>query len=156
MCSVTTLPSPPYHLYKPQYFCLIVAQTSPLIGRPYILQSKRHHFVVVISSRSNKNCLLLIIQSQWYLVVSLEGIQKAHPRMAYSCIHQLVHPRHGKRVFWTGLIQICEVYTYSPLSILLLHHYSIGQPVRVKHLFNSLSLLMFDYLVLDSIKIVFR
>ena len=57
-----------------------------LIGKPCILQTKVHHFVVVISNRSDKSCLLLITQGQWYLMISLEGIQKAHPRMAYSCI----------------------------------------------------------------------
>ena len=81
---------------------------------------------MVIPSRSDKSCLLLITQSQWYLVVSLEGIKKTHPRMAYSSIHQLIYLRHGKGVFWAGLVQICEVNTYSPLSILLLYHYSIG------------------------------
>ena len=28
----------------------------PLIGRPYVFQTKRHHFVVVISNRSDKSC----------------------------------------------------------------------------------------------------
>ena len=87
-----------HHLTLPPYIIYInlnvLAQLwlkhpshHPLIGRPCILQSKKHHLVVVISNGSEKNCLFLIIQSQWYLVVSLEGIQKAHPRMAYSGIH---------------------------------------------------------------------
>ena len=35
----------------------------PLIDGPYILQTKRHHVVVIISSRSDKSCLLLITKS---------------------------------------------------------------------------------------------
>ena len=57
------------------------------IGRPCIFQTKGHHFVMVISCRGDKSYLFLIIQSQWYLVVSLEGIQKTHPMVAYNCIH---------------------------------------------------------------------
>ena len=59
----------------------------PLIGEPRILQIKTHHFVVVISSRGDKSGLLLITQGQWYLMILLKGVQKAHPRMAYSCIY---------------------------------------------------------------------
>ena len=33
----------------------------PLISRPFIFQAKGHHLVVIISYRSNKICLLLII-----------------------------------------------------------------------------------------------
>ena len=97
-----------------------------LIGRPCILQTKRYHLVVVISSRSDKNCLLLITQGQWYLMVSLEGIYKAHSRMVYSCIHWLVYLRYREMVFWTDLIQIREVHTYLPFSTLIFHHYSIS------------------------------
>ena len=46
----------------------------PLISGTYILQSKGHHFVVVIPSGRNKSSLFLIIQSQWYLMVPLKGI----------------------------------------------------------------------------------
>ena len=34
----------------------------PLIGGSRIFQAKGHHFVIVISSGSDKGCLLLIIQ----------------------------------------------------------------------------------------------
>ena len=85
-----------------------------------------HHFVVLISSGDDKSCLLLITQSQWYLVVPLESIQKAPLRMAYCCIHQLINLRHGERVFWTGLIQVCEINAYSPFSTFLLYYHCIG------------------------------
>ena len=32
-----------------------------LISSPYIFQAKGHHLVVIVSYRSNKSCLLLII-----------------------------------------------------------------------------------------------
>ena len=36
------------------------------------------------------------------------------------------HLRHGKGVFRTGFVQVCEVYTHSPLPIFLFHHCSVG------------------------------
>ena len=46
----------------------------PLISRPCVFQPKGHHLVVIVSSRSNKNCFFLIVQCQWYLMISLKGI----------------------------------------------------------------------------------
>ena len=59
-------------------------------------------------------------------------------------------------VFRTCSVQICEVHTYPSLSVFLLHHHSVGQPFRVKHFFNSLSLLKFHHLIFDSIIMIFR
>ena len=59
-------------------------------------------------------------------MVPLKGVQEAHPRMAYSGIHQLVYSRYKKRVFRASFIQIREVYTYLPFPILLLHYHYIG------------------------------
>ena len=84
-------------------------------------------------------------------MVSLKGIQKTHLRITYSCIHQLVYSRHRERVFGTSLIEICEIYTHTPLPSLLLHHHRVSQPLRVKHLFNSPCLFKFCYLIFDSL-----
>ena len=59
-------------------------------------------------------------------MVSLENIKETHPRMTYSCIHQLIYPGKGERIFWTGFVQICEVHTYPSLPVLLLYHYDVG------------------------------
>ena len=32
-----------------------------LIGLPCIFQAKRHHFVVIVSNKSNESCLFLIV-----------------------------------------------------------------------------------------------
>ena len=109
-----------------------------------------HHLVVIISHRSNKNCLFMVIQCHGYLVISLKGIQKAHPRMAYHRIYQLVYPRHRERIFRTSPVKICKVHTHSPFSCFLFYHYSVSQPLRVKHLFNSFCLLKFGHFTLDS------
>ena len=85
---------------------------------------------MVIPNRSNKGCPLLITQSQRYLVVALKSVQKTHPSMTYSGIHKLVYPRHGERIFWADLVQICEVHTYLPLSIFLLRNHSVGNHSR--------------------------
>ena len=58
-----------------------------LISRPHILQPKGHHIVMIIPCGCNERSLLLIIQSQRYLVISLESIQEAHSRVARSCTH---------------------------------------------------------------------
>ena len=47
---------------------------QPLISGSCILQFKGHHLVMVIPSGCNKSSLLLITQSQWYLMVPLKGI----------------------------------------------------------------------------------
>ena len=83
-------------------------------------------------------------------MVSLTGIQKAHPRMTYRHIYQLIYPRHRERVFRTSLIEIYKVHTHAPLSCFLFHHYCISQPLRIKHLFDSPCLLEFCYLILDN------
>ena len=75
-----------------------------LIWGSCILQIERHHFVMVVLDRGNKSSLLLIVQSQRYLVITLEGIQKAHSRMADSGIYQLVYFGHRKWIFGASFI----------------------------------------------------
>ena len=65
-------------------------------------------------------------------MVPLESIQKAHSRMTYCHIYQLVNLRHREKVLRAGLIQVREIYTYAPFLVLLLYHHGISQPFRVK------------------------
>ena len=90
----------------------------PLICRFSIFQAERHHLVMVIPNGSDKRRFLLIVKSQWYLMVALESIKETHSRMTYRCVHQLIYPRKGERIFRTGFVQVCEVYAYPPLSVL--------------------------------------
>ena len=76
--------------------------------------------------------------------------------MPYSGIHLLVYSGHRERIFWAGFIQICEVHTYSPLSIFLFHNHSIGQPFRVEYFFNNPNLFKLVHLFLDSIRMLLR
>ena len=75
--------------------------------------------------------------------------------MAHSCVHQLVNPRYRERVLWAVFVQVCKIYTYTLLPRLLLNHYGVSQPFRVKNLFNSPSLLKFHHIVLYSIRMLF-
>ena len=75
--------------------------------------------------------------------------------MAYNCIHQLINPRHGERVLWTGFIQVCEIYVYSSFSTFLLYYHCIGQPFRVEPLFISLNLLKLSHFIPNSIRVIF-
>ena len=59
-------------------------------------------------------------------MVSLEGVQETHLKMAYRCVHQLVYLRKGESIFRTGFVQVCEVYTHSPLSALLFYYHGVG------------------------------
>ena len=99
----------------------------PLISKPCIFQTKWHHFVMIVSNRSNKSCVFLIVLCQWYLMISLKGIQETHPRMAYCCIHQLNYPRHRERVFGTSLIKICEVHIHTPFPSFLFHYHLLAK-----------------------------
>ena len=74
-------------------------------------------------------------------MVSLEGVQETHLRMTYRCVHQLVYPRKGERIFQTGFVQVCEVYAYPPFGI----KYFLDSPCSLK----------FSYLVLNRFIMVF-
>ena len=89
-------------------------------------------------------------------MVPLKGIQKAHPGMAYSGIHQLVYLRYGKRVPRACFIQICKVHTHPPLPILLLHYHYIDQTLRVEDFLNSSRLLKLVHLLPNSIRMLLR
>ena len=84
-------------------------------------------------------------------MVSLKSIQKAHPKMTYRRIHQLIYLRHKERFFGASLIKICKVHTHAPFSCFLFHHYYVSQPLRIKYLFDSPCLLEFCYLIFDSL-----
>ena len=81
---------------------------------------------MVIPNRGNKRHFLLIVQGRGYLMVSLEGIKETHSRVAYRCVHQLIYLRKGEMIFRTSFIQVCEVYTYPPLSVLLFYYHGAG------------------------------
>ena len=59
---------------------------------------------MVVPNRGNKSNPLLIVQSQRYLVITLEDIQKAHLRMANSGIHQLVYLGHREWILGVSFI----------------------------------------------------
>ena len=74
---------------------------------------------------SNKSNFLLIVQGQWYLMISLESIQETHPRMADSSVYQLIDLGHGEWIFRVSLIQIREINAHSPFPTYLLYYYRV-------------------------------
>ena len=80
---------------------------------------------MIIPNRSNKGCLLLIVQGQRYLMLALESIQETHPGMADNSVYQLIYLRHREWIFRASLIQICEINAHSPLPTLFLYHYHV-------------------------------
>ena len=89
-------------------------------------------------------------------MVSLESIKETHSRVTYSCIHQLIYPRKGERIFRTGFVQVFEVYTYPPLPVLLFYHHGVGQPLRINNLIDSPCSLQFSYLFFNSFIMISR
>ena len=59
---------------------------------------------MVVPDRGNKSSLLLIVQGQRYLMITLEGIQETHPRMADNGIYQLAYLGHRKWIFAASFI----------------------------------------------------
>ena len=53
---------------------------------------------MVVSNRSDKSCLFLVVCGQWYLMVSLKVIQESHPGVACGWVYQLIYPRHRERI----------------------------------------------------------
>ena len=76
--------------------------------------------------------------------------------MASDRVYQLIYPGHKKWIFWASFIQIREVYTDSPLSALLLHHYSVCQPLRVKNFFDSPCFLKLHHLIPNNVGMLLR
>ena len=76
--------------------------------------------------------------------------------MAHRCIHQLIYLRYREWIFWVSLIQICEVLTHSPFSVILFHHHSIGQLFRVEDFLDSPCLLELYHLIPNSICMFLR
>ena len=59
---------------------------------------------MVVPDGGNKSSLLLIVHGQRYLMITLEGIQETHPRMADSGIYQLVYLRYRKWILGASFI----------------------------------------------------
>ena len=59
---------------------------------------------MVVPDRGNKSSLLLIVQDQRYLMITLEGIQEAHPRIVDNGIYQLVYLGHKKWILGASFI----------------------------------------------------
>ena len=91
------------HLNILTHLCFEHLGHHPLIRRSSVFQTERHHLVMVIPNMSDKRRFLLIVKGQRYLMVTLESIKEAHPRMAYRCVNQLIYPRKGERIFRTAV-----------------------------------------------------
>ena len=87
-------------------------------------------------------------------MIALKGVQETHPRMACCCVYQLVYPRHGERVLGACFVQVREVYTNSSLSTFLLDYHGVGQPFKVKNLFDNPCMLKLHHLVSDCVNML--
>jgi len=61
-----------------------------------------------------------------YLIIAGERVHEAHQLMPGSGIDQLVDMRLREGVLWAGLVEVCEVYADSPLSVLVFDYVHVG------------------------------
>ena len=78
-----------------------------------------HDLVVVQSSLCDKRSFLYVKRIHLDLVISGEGIHEAKKLMLGSCINYQVNLWQRKIIFWTRLVKVGKVNTYSPLFSLL-------------------------------------
>ena len=111
---------------------------------------------MVVSNGGDKSRFFLVLSSQGYLMVALEGIQETHSRVSHGQIQQSVYSRHRERILRVGLIQVCEVHVDPPFPTLLLHHDCVGQPFGVEYLLDSPRFLQFCDLLSHDVCMLFR
>ena len=84
-------------------------------------------------------------------MISLKSIEEAHSGVPKCRINKLVYPQNTEWVFGACLIKIHEINIHFPFPGFFLDNYCVGQPFRVKNLFDSPSLLKFVDLLLNRI-----
>ena len=62
----------------------------------------------------------------------------------------------GKRVLKTGLVEIGEVHTHSPLARFLFDNHYINQPLGIENFFNNPNLLKLVNFFFDCIRMFLR
>lgn len=70
--------------------------------------------------------------------------------MARCRIYQLVDSGKQIAIFWTGFIQIYEVYTHPSFFASFLHQYNIDQPIRIVDFSNEPCIDQLLYFLDDS------
>ena len=78
---------------------------------------------MIIPSRRYKSSLLLVGQSQWYLMVPLKGIHKTHLRMTNCRLQKLAYLG-----YWEGVLRVCFFFNPSNLHTLTTSYSSSSPP----------------------------
>ena len=66
-------------------------------------------------------------------MISREGVQKGQHAMPCRGIHNLIYVGQREAIFWTGIVEVSVVDTYSPFVLLFRDHHYIGQPLGIFH-----------------------
>ena len=63
------------------------------------------------------------------------GIPRRRPEKIAYCarqnVHNLIYAGQKEVVFWTGVVEVRVIHTYSPFVLLLWDNHHVGQPFRV-------------------------
>jgi hypothetical protein len=90
---------------------------GPLKGRSSIFETKRHLTIRECTPWTNECRFVLVFGFDLYLIISLKTIHEREGLTTCTFINYLVDEWCGKITFWTGLVQITEVRTYTNRSL---------------------------------------
>lgn len=107
--------------WLPNFFSEHLSYKS-LVGCPSIFQPKWHYFIIVESHCWNQICAFLVRPEERNLVITGISINETHYFMAGCWVHQPIYLRQ------LAIIQICKVYTYPQLAILLTDDHWVWDP----------------------------
>jgi hypothetical protein len=99
-----------------------------------------HDLVAIQASIGDERRLFLIFRVHEDLVVARKCIHKVEQLVPGGRVDQCIDAWEREAVFWTGLVEVSEVYKYPPLFVGFLHHDYIRQPVGVVDFLDELCL----------------
>jgi hypothetical protein len=96
-----------------------------LKGRSSIFETKGHLTIHECTSWTNKCRFVLVFEFDLYLIISKKIIHERESLATYTFINYLVDEWCEKIIFWTGLVQITKVHTYTNRALFLIDQHRI-------------------------------
>ena len=72
---------------------------GPLVGRPDVLESKRHGGIAIRTERRDEQCFDLAIFFEGYLVIARVTVEEGEEFTTDGGVYNLVYPRQTEGVF---------------------------------------------------------
>ena len=96
-----------------------------LKGRTNIFETKGHITIRECTPWIDECCFVLVFGFDLYLVISQKVIHEREGLATHTFINYLIDEWCGKIIFWTGLVQIMEVYTYTNCALFFIDRHKI-------------------------------